>query len=55
VSEDRKKTIRKIESSLRQYGPRVRRKLARAGRKPDRAIVFAVAKYYEALDKLAKE
>lgn len=50
-----KKTLRKIEASIRRNKPRVRRKLARTGRKPDRAIVFAVAKYYEALEKLAKE
>jgi hypothetical protein len=39
---------------MRTYSPRMEKKLRKAGIKPDPALVFTAAKYYDTLDRLAK-
>jgi len=49
---------RKVEAlnqNVERYSKRVEEKLSKAGAKPDAAVVYSAAKYYPALEKLAKE
>jgi hypothetical protein len=55
MTSEQKKTLRKIFAGIRRHTPIVRKRLARGGKVPDRALVYSIAKYYEALEKLAKE
>jgi hypothetical protein len=48
-------TLRKLRSNVKRYAPRIRKKLAKAGKKVNPAIVYSAAKYYKTLEKLAKE
>jgi len=49
------RTLRKLRANVRRNRRRVVKKLSRSGAKPNPAVVYSVAKYYKALDKLAKE
>ena len=50
-----RKALKALRVSIRDNSPRVEKKLARSGLKPDLAVVYSAAKYYETLKKLAKE
>ena len=49
------RALRKLRANVRLNRRRVAKKLSRSGAKPNPAVVYSVAKYYRALDKLAKE
>jgi hypothetical protein len=48
------RALRALAANVRKYSPRIERKLRKAGIKADPALVYAAAKYYDALDRLAK-
>jgi hypothetical protein len=48
------RALRALAANVRKYSPRIEKKLQKAGVKPDPALVYATAKYYVALDRLAK-
>jgi hypothetical protein len=50
-----KKQLRTTNQNIKKNTPRVAKKLAQRGVRADEAIIASVAKYYEALNKLAKE
>jgi hypothetical protein len=50
----RYKALEAAAREIRKNSPIIRRKLRKAGVKPDPALVFSAAQYYEALKKLAK-
>lgn len=52
---DTKKKIIALSRNIKRNTPRISKKLATAGTKVDKAILISAAKYYEALEKLAKE
>lgn len=43
-----------FSSNIRKNSARINKKLSKAGVKPDPALVFSAAKYFQALNKLAK-
>lgn len=55
MTRELKRALREAARNIRKYSPRIRKKLRKAGVKPDPTLVFAAAKHYEVLDKLAKE
>lgn len=57
MSKKNKQALRRLAREIREIRentPRIKRKLAKAGVKPDPALVFSAAKYYHALNKLAR-
>ncbi|MBZ5644124.1 MAG: hypothetical protein LAO19_15285 [Acidobacteriia bacterium] len=54
MSKEQLRALRTLAANARKYTPRIENKLRKAGIKPDPALVYAAAKYYEALDRLAK-
>lgn len=50
-----KKQAQTLNKKIKLYAPIVKQRLRAAGLKPDPAVVISTAKYYEALEKLAKE
>jgi hypothetical protein len=48
------RALKVLAANIRKNTPRIEQKLRRAGIKPDPALVYTAAKYYEALDRLAK-
>jgi hypothetical protein len=55
MSETTIKNIRTLFESIGQHSPLVEERMKNAGMNPDRAIVESVAKYWDALEKLAAE
>jgi len=55
MSEATIKNIRTLFESIGQHSPLVEERMKNAGMNPDRAIVESVAKYWDALEKLAAE
>ena len=49
-----RRALGQLSKSIRENSPRINKKLCEAGIKPDPALVFSAAKYYRALNKLAK-
>ncbi len=49
------KRVIALNRNVKKNLPRISRKLSKAGIKVDRALLVSAAKYYEALEKLAKE
>jgi len=49
------RALRAMSRNIRKYTPIIEKKLRAAGVKPNPALVYSAAKYYEALDRLAKE
>jgi hypothetical protein len=47
------RALRALAANVRKNSPRIEQKLRKAGVKPDLALVYPAAKYYEALDRLA--
>jgi len=54
VSKKQKLALKRIARDIKKNSPIIRRKLIKAGVKPDPVLVFFAAKYYDALKKLAK-
>ena len=54
MSKKNKQALRRLAREIRENTPRIKRKLAKAGVKPDPALVLSAAKYYHALNKLAR-
>ena len=48
------RALERLAKNVRKNTPLIERKLKKAGVKPDPALVFSAAKYYQALNKLAK-
>ncbi len=55
VSVKAREALLLLYKSVEKYSPQIRRKLKKAGVTPDPALVYSAAKYYVALNKLAKE
>ena len=49
------RTLAKLSESMSENLPHVKQKLARAGASSTNALVYSVATYYPALNKLAEE
>lgn len=54
MSKKQKQALKRIARNIKKNSPIIRRKLIKAGVKPDPVLVFFAAKYYGALKKLAK-
>ena len=54
MSKEQIRALRALAANIRKYTPRIEKKLRKAGIKPDPALVYTAAKYYDALDRLAK-
>jgi len=54
MSKEQIRALRSLARNIRKNRPRIEKKLCKAGIKPDPALVYAAAKYYDALDRLAK-
>ena len=54
VSKKQKLALKRIARDIKKNSPIIRRKLIKAGVKPDPVLVFFAAQYYDALKKLAK-
>jgi hypothetical protein len=50
-----RRAAKDLAANVRRYSPRIRKKLAKSGKKVEPAVVYTAAKYYKALEKLAKE
>lgn len=55
MSNQVKRALAKLSESMNENLPRVKRKLSEAGASSDNALVYSIAKYYAALNKLAEE
>jgi len=55
MSNQVKRALAKLSESMSQNLPLVRQKLSEAGASSDNALVYSVATYYPALNKLAEE
>lgn len=56
MTEKVRRAVKKLNANVRRNSRRVAAKLRKAsGAAPNAALVYSVAKYYKALDKLAKE
>ena len=54
MSKEQIRALRILARNIRKNSPRIERKLRKAGIKTDPALVYTAAKYYDALDRLAK-
>jgi hypothetical protein len=50
-----RRVLKALKGNVQRNSPRIRKKLSKSGAIPDPAVVFSTAKYYKALNKLAKE
>ena len=55
VGRQMREALRTLRLSIRQNTQRVEKKLTQSGVKPDPAVVYSTAKYYQTLKRLAKE
>jgi hypothetical protein len=55
MTKEQIRALRELARNVRKNTPRVIRKLGKAGiKKPNPALVYTAAKYYDCLDRLAK-
>ena len=54
VSRKRLRALKALAANARKHSPRIEKKLRKAGIKPDPGLVYAAAKYYTTLNRLAK-
>jgi hypothetical protein len=54
MSRRARRTLRRLSKSIRENVPQINKRLAKVGVNPDPALVFSAAKYYRALNRLAK-
>jgi hypothetical protein len=56
MSPEARRALIDLARNVKKNSPRVRERLRKAGiRKPNPALVYTAAKYYDCLDRLAKE
>jgi hypothetical protein len=55
MSEETRRAIRELAKSVDRNTPRVKKALAKRGKKADPALVFIAAQYFDCLNRLAKE
>lgn len=56
MSPEARRALIELARSVKKNTPRVRAKLRKVGiKKPNPALVYTAAKYYDCLDRLAKE
>lgn len=55
VSKQQRKALQSLKANIKRNAPIVEKKIALSGTKPDPALVYAAAKYYPTLRRLAKE
>jgi len=55
MTTDAKKRLKAIHQDIKKNTPRIRQRLKRLGIKGQGPMIVSTAKYYEALNKLAKE
>jgi len=55
MSKQERQVLRTLRVRIRKNTKRVEKKLSLSGVKPDPAVVYSAAKYYETLKRLAKE
>jgi hypothetical protein len=55
MSEEIRRAIRELSKNVEKNTPRIRRTLAKRGKKPDPVLVFIGAQYLDCLTRLAKE
>jgi hypothetical protein len=56
MSPEARRAFIKLAQNIKKNTPRVRMKLRKAGvKRPNPALVYTAAKYYDCLDRLAKE
>jgi hypothetical protein len=55
MSEKARRAIRDLARSVEKNTPRIRKALAKNGKKPDPVLVFVAAQYFDCLNRLAKE
>jgi hypothetical protein len=55
MSKETRRAIRELARSVERNTPRIRRTLAKRGKKPDPVLVFVAAQYFDCLNRLAKE
>ena len=56
MSPEARRAMIELVRNIKKNTPRVRKKLRQAGvKKPNPALVYTAAKYFDCLDKLAKE
>jgi hypothetical protein len=54
MSKKQLRALKVLAANIRRNTPRINKKLHKAGIKIDPALVYTAAKYYDALDRLAK-
>jgi hypothetical protein len=55
MSKEARRAIRDLARSVKKNTPRIRKALAKKGKKPDPVLVFVAAQYFDCLNRLAKE
>lgn len=55
MSKEKLKALKELRVSAERYAPEIEKMLAKSGMKANKALVYAAAKYYKTLEKLAKE
>jgi hypothetical protein len=55
MSKEMRSAIHELAKSVEKNSPRIRRALAKKGKKPDPVLVFVGAQYFDCLNRLAKE
>jgi hypothetical protein len=55
MSKKTQRAIRDLAKSVDKNTPRIRKLLAKQGKKPDPVLVFVGAQYFDCMNRLAKE
>jgi hypothetical protein len=55
MSKETRRAIRELSKNVERNTPRIRRALAKRGKKADPVLVFIAAQYFDCLTRLAKE
>jgi hypothetical protein len=54
MSKEMRRAIHDLAKSVEKNSPRIRKALAKNGKKPDPVLVFVGAQYFDCLNRLAK-
>ena len=55
MSKEMRRAIHELAKIVEKNSPRIRKALAKQGKKPDPVLVFVGAQYFDCLNRLAKE
>jgi hypothetical protein len=55
MSKETRRAIRELSKNVEKNTPRIKRALAKRGKKADPVLVFIGAQYFDCLNRLAKE